>query len=52
MKNPLNMDEPIKKSRDCQELPHEIGKEICLMFKMPEDFVEEEDETTMSKPVA
>jgi len=26
-----------------KELPHEIGKEICEMFDMPEEFVEEDE---------
>ena len=33
--NPLNNDEPIRKSRDTTELPPDIGKEICLMFDTP-----------------
>jgi hypothetical protein len=33
--NPLNGNEPIKKSRDTQELPASIGKTICLMFDIP-----------------
>jgi hypothetical protein len=28
-KNPLNNDESIRKSRDSQEIPYEIGKEFC-----------------------
>ena len=33
--NPLNNDEPIRKSRDTQELPPDLGKKICLMFDIP-----------------
>jgi YT521-B-like domain len=33
--NPLNNNEPVRKSRDTQELPSNIGKEICLMFQIP-----------------
>lgn len=38
IKNPYNNNEPIKKSRDTQELHPDIGKEICLLF----DGVEED----------
>lgn len=33
--NPLNNNESIKKSRDTQELPPELGKDICRMFEIP-----------------
>lgn len=35
MTNPLNGNESIKKSRDAQEVPPELGKEICRMFELP-----------------
>jgi hypothetical protein len=36
LRNNLNNNEPIKKSRDCQEIPEDIGKEICAMFERPD----------------
>ena len=50
--NPLNSNEPIRKSRDTQEIPPDMGKEIALMFEIPkiiEDpakIVEEESESS------
>lgn len=43
--NPLNNNESIKKSRDTQELPSDLGKEICLKFMIPlkEDKVPENE---------
>lgn len=37
IKNPYNNNEPIKKSRDTQELHPDIGKEICLLFEGAEE---------------
>jgi cleavage and polyadenylation specificity factor subunit 4 len=33
--NPLNNNEPLKKSRDTQELPSLQGKEVCRLFEIP-----------------
>ena len=33
--NPLNNNEPIRKSRDTQELPQKEGKEVCSLFEIP-----------------
>lgn len=33
--NPLNSNEPIRKSRDTQELPNKEGKEVCRLFEIP-----------------
>lgn len=46
--NPLNNNEPIRKSRDTQELPNKEGKEVCRLFEIPikegcEDLEADED---------
>ena len=40
--NPLNNNEPIKKSRDTQELPAKQGKEISRLFEIPMKEIKEE----------
>ena len=45
--NPLNNNEPIRKSRDTQELPLKEGKEICSLFEIP--IKEVEVETTINQ---
>lgn len=33
--NPLNDNMPVKRSRDCQELPADVGRRLCLLFDQP-----------------
>ena len=43
-KNPLNNNDPIKKSRDTTELPAQMGYEICNMFEGPLCIQEEQND--------
>jgi hypothetical protein len=47
MKNKFNNGEPIKKSRDTQEIPEDIGFQICNMFELPD-----KDSTAMHYPTS
>lgn len=45
-RNSLNNNEPIRKSRDTQEIPGDIGREICMLFKVYELSVGSISQTT------
>ncbi|KAK3019789.1 hypothetical protein RJ639_003776, partial [Escallonia herrerae] len=52
LKNPLNHYKPVKISRDCQELPQEIGEALCELLdgKFDVDDKQRRDDLTLKRP--